>query len=160
MTRMIIRPSLFDEVASLNNIVNELFDNTPTAPYRYGYSTKSVTLNVYEDNGNFYLLASLPGIDPKEIELNVKDKVLTISGEYDYTNAFPHGENDNFKTHLSELGKGKFFRQVKLPIAIESEKIEAVYENGLLRLTLPKSEQAQVKRISIQTVNPQTVAVN
>lgn len=167
MRNTIPGPSMFDDVVSLRDAVNSLFENSFLSPAvaagTFGRTQIGAALNVYEDQTSYYVLGLFPGIDPGKIDLSVKENVLTIGGEYEYSgwpqvvtthkgdgNGAKEKEQAQFRTLLAELPQGKFYRQVQLPTAFEFDKIEARYENGLLKLVLPKAERSQVKRISIQ----------
>ncbi len=90
------------------------------------------------DQGESYLLeADLPGFDKNDIHLDISDNILTISAE----RRFEHEEKDkNSKYIRAERSYGKYSRQFDMT-AIDSDKITAKYENGVLKLTLPKKEQ-------------------
>ncbi len=158
MSNMIIRP-MFDEMVTLREAVNSLFENS-FIPNNSGVLSRngrnSFGMNVYEDAGNFYVVATLPGINPDQIDLSVKENTLTLSGEYNYgnwpttSNNGENGEKPAFRTLLNELPQGKFYRQVSLSAPFEFEKIEARYEGGILKLTLPKAERSQSRKIQVQ----------
>jgi HSP20 family protein len=106
----------------------------------------------------------VPGIDVDKLDLNVKENILTISGEYNYgawpqtTQVATETENSQqtkpqFRTLVNEIAQGKFVRQFKLAVPFDADKIEAHYDNGLLKLTLPKSERHQPKRITVNQVS-------
>lgn len=164
MSDIIMRPSVFDEVVSLRDAVNNLFENSFLSPgWSGGAFNKTQTgaaLNVYEDQTNFYIMGLFPGLAPEKLDVSVKENLLMISGEYDYS-GWPQIIAQNkkeakeqqpaFRTLLNELPQGKFTRQIQLPAPVEFDKAEARYENGLLKLVLPKTERSQVKRITVQT---------
>ena len=80
----------------------------------------------------------------KDIKIEFEESILSISGEK------VNDENaEETKTYLSEIRNGKFLRKVKFPSLIETEKIKAHYENGLLALTIPKSEKSKATLIEI-----------
>lgn len=165
----LIRPSVFDEMVSLRDAVNNLYENSFISPTLGRPNAMATPLNVYEDNSNYYVVGLLPGLEPDKLDLSVKENVLTISGEYNFNdwpqvtlvekttsksngNSNSHGQQasgSSFRTLLNELPTGKFFRQLALPGAFDFEGIAANYENGLLKLTLPKAERSQTKRISL-----------
>jgi HSP20 family protein len=92
------------------------------------------------------VLAELPGMSAKDIEVFVKDDVLTIRGEKKH-------EMENTERWMSERYYGRFERNIRLPFPVDEEKVVASFENGVLTLTLPKSAAAEekVKRIAINT---------
>ncbi len=167
MTSLNNRSSLFNEMISLPEAVSSLFENSflnPNWSSSFEQQKLMTAFNVYEDGTNFYILGLLPGLDSEKFELNVKENILTISGTYSFanwpqTNTQPTPEKakqakDNsqgVRTLLKEIPEGQFFRQIQLPSAFDSEKIEAHYEDGLLKLLLPKTPSSQTRRIAVQT---------
>ena len=107
------------------------------------------TLEVKEDDKALYVNAELPGLDEKELSVTLEHNVLTISGE----RKEEREEGDKEKNyHFSERRYGSFSRSIAVPDGIKADQIAAEYKNGLLKITLPKSEEAQPKKINI-TVN-------
>ena len=88
------------------------------------------------------LRMELPGIDPKEVQIELKNNVLNINGERNFS-------EDKSQQHLSEFGYGRFERHFRLPDHIDSEKITANFENGMLYVTLPMAESTRARRIEI-----------
>ena len=86
----------------------------------------------------------MPGVDPKKIDVRVENNVLTIRGERPFEQKV---EKENY--HRMERPYGTFARSFTLPAVIDSDKIRAEYRDGVLNLTLPKSEKAKPKRIQI-----------
>jgi HSP20 family protein len=164
MSNIMMRPSVFDEAISLRDAVNNLFENSILSPAWSGgvfnKTTSGAALNIYEDQTNFYIMGLFPGLAPDKLDVSVKENVLMISGEYDYSGwpqAGAQAKTDTrepqpaFRTLLNELPQGKFTRQIQLPAQVDFDKAEALYENGLLKLVLPKTARSQVKRITVQT---------
>ena len=90
-------------------------------------------------------MAELPGLKQDDIDLNLQDDVLTVSGE---TREFAGGKRE--AVPFEERSYGRFERSVRLPDTVDRENISANFENGLLTITLPKTEKTQkVKRIEI-----------
>jgi len=103
-------------------------------------------INLHEDRDNVYIEALAPGVDPASLSLNVLRNVLTISGEKRWV----PGDIKPEAFHRSERATGKFVRNIELPGEVDENKVKADYENGLLKVTLPKAEQAKPKQISVQ----------
>ncbi|RIK34712.1 MAG: heat-shock protein Hsp20 [Chloroflexi bacterium] len=103
-----------------------------------------LALDIKEDENKYTVQASIPGIKPDDLDITVHDHMLTISGEMKHEE-----EKKGEQYHLRERRYGKFMRSVNLPAAVNSEKAEASFENGVLTLQLPKSEEARPKRISV-----------
>ena len=129
------------EMAAMQNIMDQWFENgRPTA-------TNNLPLDVYETDGGYVIYAALPGVNPEDIHVSVEDDVLSISGEV----AKPaFDEKDNVRTLAQERTTGKFTRSVRVSTPVESDKIEAAYENGLIKLTLPKTPAAQPRQIPVK----------
>ena len=168
MTNLMNRPNLFSELISLPEAVNSLFENSflnLNWPSNVEQQKLLTAFNIYEDDTNFYFLGMLPGLDPEKFDLTVKENVLTVSGSYSFsnwpvTNSPSTGEGKEAKesspavrTLLKEIPQGQFYRQFQLPTAFDSEKIEAHYENGLLKLLLPKTQSSQTRRIPVKAGN-------
>ncbi|QXE86164.1 Hsp20/alpha crystallin family protein [Geomonas nitrogeniifigens] len=101
-------------------------------------------VNFSEDEGNVYVEALIPGVDPKDVDLSVLRNTLTISGERK-----PFAEVKGI-VHRSELGSGKFSRTLELPVDIDANRISARCKDGIMTVTLAKAEHAKPKRIEIK----------
>jgi HSP20 family protein len=102
-------------------------------------------MNISEDADNVYVDALAPGIDPESIEISMTGDQLSISGE-----KMPLQDNIAAEMiHRNERASGRFLRSVTLPSEVENDKVEARYKDGLLRITLPKAEQAKPKKIQV-----------
>lgn len=169
MKSILTRPSSLydDEMVSLPDVVNSLFQNSFLSPSWRSTITDqrqvSSPMNVYEDRTSYYILALLPGIEPGQLDISVKENVLSISGKYDFsgwpvvpnTTVDQNGKSTKengpeFRTLLSEIPHGEFSRQIQLPAAFDTDKVEANYEHGMLKLVVPKSASSQAKRIEVK----------
>ncbi len=103
-----------------------------------------LALDVAETDDEFLVKASLPGINPDDLEITYNANVLTIKGENK-----EEKEVDEKRYHLRERRYGSFCRSVSLPSSVKPEKIEASYDAGVLTLHLPKAEEAKPKRIPV-----------
>ncbi len=101
-------------------------------------------LNLSEDENNLYLEALVPGLDPQDLDLNIMQGALTLSGER------KESGNGNRTWHRRERGGGRFLRTIELPAAVNAEKVDAEYRNGILTVTLPKTEEAKPKKITVK----------
>ena len=103
------------------------------------------SLELSESGGEYVMRAELPGLDEKDVALEVDEQnILTIRGEKksDVT-----GEEKGYR--YSERSYGQFVRSVQLPSAVDTSKIDASFKNGVLELHIPKSEKAKPKTIPI-----------
>jgi len=101
-------------------------------------------VDIYEHEGNLVLKAELPGIDPKDVDVQVENNVLTLRGERKFD-----AEVKREEYHRVERAYGTFSRSFTLPNVIDTAKIKAEFKDGLLRVTLPQREEAKPKQISI-----------
>jgi|SRR4051812_48973528 len=136
-------------LSTLRNEIDRLFES-PFADFSEGMqpfmSGWSPALDLHEDKDNFFIRAELPGMKKEEIEISLHDGVLTLSGER-------KGEkkHEDAEIHRSERFVGRFQRTLTLPSAVDADKVKATYENGILTITLPKSEAAKPKQIQVKT---------
>lgn len=101
-------------------------------------------VNLSEDEGHVYVEALAPGVDPKSLDLSVVQGTLTIKGEK------PGLQQVSAEAyHRNERAAGRFVRTIELPAEVDAAKVHADYRNGLLLVTLPKSEKAKPKQIPI-----------
>ena len=138
----------FRELENLQKEMNRLFGVSAagnpwedTAVFR---GQCSPAIDVYDSQDNFQVKADLPGMKKEEIEISLQDNNLTIKGEKKKDNEVK--EKDYYKT---ERFYGSFSRILRFPAAIDAEKIDARYENGVLTVTLPKKEEAKPKQIRV-----------
>ena len=103
-------------------------------------------LNVWEDGDCLYAEAEIPGVDPKEIEIEVVDNVLTLRGEKK-----SEREEEGKGFHYVERRYGGFNRSIELPTSVDSEKVSAEYKNGVLTVHMPKVEAAKPRKIAVKT---------
>jgi HSP20 family protein len=103
-------------------------------------------VNVWVDEHDAVVTAELPGIDPGKIDVSVVGDVLTLSGSCD-KEILQEGEN----YHRQERHTGYFTRTMQMPFRIDAGRIEARYEKGILRITLPRSEEDKPKKIAIKS---------
>ena len=101
-------------------------------------------VNITENGDTYYVRAELPGMTADDIELQVTDGSLVISGERKISS-----EGDKVRYHRKEREAGTFSRRIRLPGAIDADKIEAKMTNGVLTVTIAKPEKAKPKQITI-----------
>lgn len=103
--------------------------------------------DVLETQNAILVVLDAPGMTPADIELSLENNVLTVSGER--RSDWSDGENNQHTWHLAERRYGKFSRSFVLPRDVDQERIEARFENGVLAVTVPKSERTRRRRIEI-----------
>jgi HSP20 family protein len=112
-----------------------------------------LALDVAETDDDFVVKASLPGINPDDLEITYDNNVLTIKGEVK-----EEKDVEEQRYHLRERRYGSFSRSISLPTTVKADAIEAGYEAGVLTLHLPKAEEAKPKRIPVRSAQaPQMI---
>lgn len=122
------------------------FFGAPSSGNRLGDLMRTPTADVLENENEIRVMVELPGMQAGDIELDLENNVLTISGE-------KHEEREQGEKgtwHLSERRYGRFSRSFVLPRDVDQENIHARFQDGVLRVTVPKSEKARRRRIEIQ----------
>lgn len=122
---------------------NLLFDLPPVRYYDGGVWNPRVDISETEDE--FVITAEIPGAKKEDLKVTVKDNVLTLQGE-----KRQEKETKEADYHVVERRFGSFLRSFTLPAGIEPDKIKARYEDGILRVTLPKSEEVKPKEIKVE----------
>jgi HSP20 family protein len=137
----------FREMVAWRNAMDRMFENALTTPaMTWQPMSWDLALDVSETGDEFLVKASLPGIDPQDVDVTFENNVLTIQGE------IKEEKNvEEQRYHLRERRYGSFRRSVTLPASVKAEAIEASYEQGVLTLHLPKAEEVRPKRILVQT---------
>ena len=97
--------------------------------------------DVYERDGSYVVSLDVPGIDRAKLDISVSDDRLTIKGWRD-------AASDN--NHREECPKGKFLRTFSVPSAVDQKKINAEYQDGVLRIVLPKVQERKAQRVEIK----------
>lgn len=136
----------FRDMMTLRNTVDRLFDSALTTGEGGWDTAWGVAMDVSEDENQYTVKATLPGVKPDDINVTYNNGVLTIKGE---TKAEDEKKEERY--HLRERRFGQFARSVSLPSSIDADHIEASYNDGILTLRLPKAEEAKPKRIAIQS---------
>jgi HSP20 family protein len=103
------------------------------------------SLDVNESDAAYTVTAELPGLEPNEVELNLRDNCLTLSGE-----KRQEGRSEEGGRSWTERSYGRFERTLPFEAEIDPDRIEAKYKNGVLTVTLPKSQKAQASARKIE----------
>jgi len=145
----IVRWDPIREMVSMRNQMDRLMSDAFSAPSVWqndeyaGYMR--LALDVTENDENYTVHASVPGINAEDLEISFTENTLTIKGE-----TKDERTDENEKWHLRERRFGSFMRSISLPSAVNADAIEAHFENGVLTLTLPKAEEVKPRRIAIK----------
>ncbi len=137
----------YREMLSLRQTMDRLFEDTFLWPARsqYEMSGGNLPLDIYQTKNDVVVKAALPGLKPEEVDISLSGETLTIKGE--------HREEKEVKEAeyiRREHRYGSFSRTVTIPVAIQSDKAQATFDNGILTLTLPKAEAVKPKQIKVK----------
>jgi HSP20 family protein len=136
-------PSIWRTRNSLDDFVERFMYGNPAQ--RAEADTWAPRVDVNESEDDFTIDVELPGIDKKDIKVDVKDNVLTVSGE-----RVAKKEDNEGCYSCRERHYGKFERSFSVPKTVDVENIKAQYKNGVMTLTLPKSELAKPREIEVE----------
>lgn len=133
-------------LSDLRDEIDRLFDSplnelTRTSQLLSGWTP---ALDVFEEKDNYVVKAELPGMKKEEIEVSFHDGSLSLSGERQ-----SETKEQDAEVYRAERYFGRFQRTVTLPAAVAAGKIKAAYKDGVLTVTLPKTEEAKPKQIDV-----------
>ncbi len=135
------------EAVTLREAIDRLFQDSfvrPSAATQTGAPTGNLPIDVYETPDNYVVVASLPGFKPDDVEITVHGEMLSIRAEYKNDEAVKDAQYLIRERRVGSLG-----RQIGLPRAVQPDRATADFDNGILRLTLPKAESEKPKTIRI-----------
>lgn len=141
--------SFQDEVSDLVNRFSGDWGSNLSLDSDTQFSPK---IDVKDEGQNFLVTAEIPGMDEKDIDINIEDNVLTLQGE----RKSEHTDEDKKKGfYRSEISYGSFYRTIPFNETLDEDKVEANYKHGMLKVILPKKEGAKKKgrKISIGGVD-------
>jgi len=137
----------YSELATVQDQMNRLFRNIWGGGQRdeadYGAWMPAVDLR--EEEKQYVIEADLPGVKKDDIEINIENNVLSLSGERRFEN-----EEKKDAYHRIERTYGKFMRSFTLPVRVDTEKVSATYKDGILEVKVPKTEESLPKKIKVQ----------
>jgi len=137
----------YRELENLQNRMSRLFEEQYGGGREEALTTSGAfvpPVDIYEDQHGIQLKLEVPGIDEKDLNINVENNVLTVSGERKFES---EQKEENF--HRIERRYGSFTRSFTLPNTVDTEKITADYNNGVLGIRLVKREEAKPKQIKV-----------
>jgi HSP20 family protein len=122
-----------------------------------GTMVRPLPLDVYATQDEAVIIAAVPGMSPQELEVTIDQNVVTLSGTVPTAAESEQGKGATW--YLHELWHGQFRRSVTLPFEVDAGKADASFENGIVRILLPKAERAKPHKISIKTGNGKQEAI-
>src|SRR5262252_4715953 len=145
----VIRYDPFRDLRTLQEEVNRLFTGNLARAFDdegIARGAWSPNVDIYENKDKFVLEAELPGMKREDFDLSVENNVITLRGERKFEKK---EQTDNY--HRVERSYGAFTRSFTLPPTVSGDGATAEYRNGVLRVTLPKREEAKARRIEISS---------
>lgn len=142
----IIRWNPFREMAEMQNTMNRLFDDTWRTVWPTVQASYALPIDVFETDQGYTVMADVPGVSQENVSITLNQNILTLSVDLPQPAA-----QEGQRSILAERSYGTFSRSINLPRPVNANAVEAVYENGVLTLTLPVAPEAQPKRIEIKT---------
>lgn len=135
------------DLVSLRNAMDRLFEESFVRmrglPSPFG--SEALAVDMYETPDSVVIKTGIPGVKPEDIDISITGNILTIKGE---TKSEEKVEKADYVRQ--ERRHGSFQRSVQIPGSVVSDKAEASFENGVLTLTIPKSEEAKPKTIKVE----------
>jgi HSP20 family protein len=146
MAKNLVRWDPFREMASLREEMDRVFDSLyGRYPRERAEISWAPPLDIEETENEITVRAEIPGMKKEDIKISLTGDTLIISGER------RHEAEQKGKTyHRIERAYGRFMRTLVLPNDVQADKVKAAYGDGILELTMPKSEKAKVREISIE----------
>ncbi|MFO8101421.1 MAG: Hsp20/alpha crystallin family protein [Dehalococcoidia bacterium] len=143
MTSLIQR----EPIASLREMMDRMWEDElrPLALWRGLGDGGQVPLDMYQTENEVVVKATVPGVKPEDVDITIAGDVLTIKGE-----SKVEEEKKEAEYFYRERRHGAFTRTVGLPSGLETDKAEATFEDGVLKLTIPKAEEVKPKKIDIK----------
>lgn len=130
----------FVELRRLQREMNRLFEGVEEAV------DVGPALNVWSGRDAVVITAEVPGVDPKDLHVNVQNDVFTLEGERK-----PEQLGDDVTVHRAERAHGRFSRCIRLPYEVDASRATAKYRNGVLTVTLPRTEASKPRQIAVTT---------
>lgn len=136
--------SPFEEMQRVRRDMEQFFGalNTPTVSVNAGVFP---AVKLSQNKDNYYVRAELPGMDANDLDIQVTGRNLSISGERKIAS-----ESEKARYHRREREAGKFSRVMSMPGDIDSERVDAGFVNGILTVTIPKSEGQKPRQITVK----------
>ena len=137
----------FENLFNLRDELDRFFQGPfgDTAQTSQSWSVWNTPIDLFEDKDSVTVKAELPGMKKEDIEVSLHNGELSISGERKSEEKFEDAE-----TYCSERFVGRFHRTVVLPAEVKADQVNAQYQDGVLTVTLPKTEQAKPKQVEIK----------
>jgi HSP20 family protein len=134
----------FNELRQMQNTMNRLWQGFGRGAEPQEMETWAVPLDVLQEGDNFIVRASMPGVNPDDIQVSIEDNVLTIRGQ-----SASEAEHKEGNYLMRERRTGSFHRALRLPDTVATDQAQPFYEHGVLTITIPKAEAKKAKQLKV-----------
>lgn len=124
--------------------LDRFFEEDVFAPV-FAKITSDLAVDVYEEDNNIVAEMQIPGVEPKNLNVEIEDNYLKVSGSRE-----EEKEEKKKSYYRKEIKKGAFERVILLPSEVVGDKAEAEYKDGVLKIKIPKAKEAKVKKVSVK----------
>jgi HSP20 family protein len=129
----------------VRGLFERFFEDMDMAPFFSDEKSFVPAFDISESDTEYVVTAELPGIEEKDLEVTLSEGILSVKGEK------KHETEEKSETHHRvERRYGSFSRSFRIPDSVDSDKIDATFKDGVLKLSIPKSEEAEMKKIEIK----------
>lgn len=135
----------WQEIERVQHEMNRLFSSVYDSP-KTQIAPRYPAMNVWTSQEGAVITAELPGVNPEDIDISVVGETLTLTGS-----RTPEELKEGEKYHRRERGQGKFTRTFQLPFPVEADKVDAIFDKGILHISLPRTESDKPKKIVVKT---------
>ena len=147
----VVRWRPVEDMLTLREAMDRLFEDSfvrsSAGAARRG-DVAQLPVNVWEDKDALHVVARVPGLETDDLDIQLTGEVLTIRGRFG--SDAEREESKEWGWYANELWYGAFERTITLPTQVQTEKVEAVFRNGVLHLTVPKAEEVKPKSIKVK----------
>lgn len=134
----------------LPDVMNRLFNESFVLPSLFGETWSggaarpTLPVSLYETPDAYIMQAALPGLQPENVDINVTGREVAIKGQ------FQSWTPENGRVIWQGIPTGQFYETYKLPVDLQSDKVEATFEHGILSITLPKAEHLRPRSVKVE----------
>jgi HSP20 family protein len=135
------------DMVTMQQAMDRLFEDSwerRMPGWRRGERVAALPLDVYSTADELVIQASVPGLSPDDVEVTIEGETLTIKGE-------TRAPLDNVEYHIQERRYGPFSRTLTLNVPVQADQAEAVFDKGVLTLTIPKAQEVRPKVIKVKS---------
>jgi len=147
----VVRWRPVEDMLTLREAMDRLFEDSfvrsPAGAPRRGEAAQ-LPVNIWEDKDNLHVVARVPGLEADDLDIQLTGEALSIRGRFG--SDVEREESKDWCWYANELWYGPFERTIALPTQVQGDKVEAVFKNGVLHLTVPKAEEVKPKTIKVK----------